>query len=94
LVNERARLRRLDAALRVAAALLGTAPAAVAGGVGLARFLPWNEGARSTTGLLLVIPLWIGAMCTVFLKPSAARAWLTCAVLTALFSAPLLLVPS
>ncbi|WP_437589110.1 hypothetical protein [Sorangium sp. So ce1000] len=81
------RLARLDAVLRVLAALVGTLPLAVAGSSCLARFAPLAEATRSILGFVLVVPLWLAAMCVAFLARSAARAWGVCAALGAVLLA-------
>ncbi|AUX23903.1 hypothetical protein SOCEGT47_044330 [Sorangium cellulosum] len=83
----RPRLARLEAPLRVAAALVGTLPVAVLSSVCLARVVPLSEGARGTLGFSLVVPLWVAAMCVAFLARNAARAWGVCAALTAALAA-------
>ena len=75
---ERAWARRLDATLRVLAALLGTMPVAVLAAVCLARFLPFAEATRFTLGFTLAFPLWLACMCVAFLARSGARAWGWC----------------
>jgi hypothetical protein len=79
---ERVPPRRLDATLRVAAALVATLPVAVLASVVLARFLPFAEAARFTLGFTLAIPLWVGGMCVVFLTRDARRVWLGAFVAT------------
>ncbi|WP_437832152.1 hypothetical protein [Sorangium sp. So ce1153] len=81
------RLARLDALLRVLAALLGTLPLAFLASVCLSRFAPLAEGARSILGWSLAVPLWVAAMCVVFLARSGARAWGGCAALSAVLFA-------
>ena len=76
------RLGRWEVPLRVAAALLGTAPVALLLGVCLARVLPLPATTRFTLGLTLVLPLWVSGMCVGFVARSAARAWLACGVLS------------
>ncbi|WP_441290379.1 hypothetical protein ACSRUE_07305 [Sorangium sp. KYC3313] len=88
------RLARLDAALRVLAALVGTLPLAVLASVCLARFAPLAESTRSALGFSLVVPLWLAAMCFAFLARSAARAWGVCAALGAVLLALAYVVPS
>ncbi|WP_437528323.1 hypothetical protein WME79_44770 [Sorangium sp. So ce726] len=87
------RLARLDSALRVLAALVGTLPLAVLASVCLARFAPLAEDTRSALGFSLVVPLWLAAMCFAFLTRSAARAWGACAALGALLLALAYVVP-
>ncbi|WP_437277999.1 hypothetical protein WME90_43365 [Sorangium sp. So ce375] len=87
------RRARLDAALRVLAALIGTLPLAVLGSVCLARFAPFGEATRSAVGFSLVVPLWLAAMCVAFLARSAARAWGGCAALGAVLLALAYWVP-
>jgi hypothetical protein len=66
---ERAWKPLADAALRIAAALVGTLPAAVLAAVCLARFLPLGEATRFTLGFMLAIPLWVAAICSGFIRP-------------------------
>ncbi|WP_437293218.1 hypothetical protein [Sorangium sp. So ce426] len=87
------RLARLDGTLRVLAALIGTLPLAVLGGVCLARFAPLAEATRSALGFALVVPLWLAAMCVAFLARSAARAWSVCAAIGAVLLALAYAVP-
>ncbi|WP_437675082.1 hypothetical protein [Sorangium sp. So ce131] len=88
-----ARSARLNAALRVLAALVGTLPIAVLGGACLSRFAPLAEEARFILGYALAVPLWVGAMCLAFLARSAARAWAVCAAISALLGALAYAVP-
>jgi hypothetical protein len=85
---------RADAALRIAAALAGTLPAAVLAAVCLARFLPLDEATRFTLGFMLAIPLWVTAICFVFLARSGARAWGLCLAASAALAALAVGVPS
>ncbi|WP_437633791.1 hypothetical protein [Sorangium sp. So ce854] len=87
------RIARLEAPLRVVAALVGTLPVALLSGVCLARFAPLSEGARGALGFSLVVPLWVAAMCVAFLARSAARAWGMCAALSAVLFALAYAVP-
>lgn len=86
-------IARLDAALRVLAALVGTLPLAVLASVCLARFAPFAESTRAALGFSLVVPLWLAAMCFAFLARSAARAWGVCAALGAVLLALAYVVP-
>lgn len=78
---------RLDAWLRILAALAGTLPLALLASAALARFLPLSEDTRFAIGFTLAIPLWITAMCFTFLARSGARAWGLCIAAGALFAA-------
>lgn len=78
---------RLDAWLRVLAALVGTLPAALFASASLARFPPLSEDARFALGFTLAIPLWITAMCFAFLARSGTRAWGVCLGVTAILAA-------
>lgn len=84
---------RADGALRIAAGLAGTLPAAVFASVCLARFLPFSESARLTLGFMLAIPLWITAVCFAFLARSGARAWAWCLAVSAALAAIAVGVP-
>lgn len=75
---EPAQKPRVDAVHRVLAALVGTLPVAVLASACVARFLPLAEAARFILGFTLAIPLWVTAMCFVFLARSGARAWGFC----------------
>ncbi len=83
-MTERAWSGRLDATLRVLAALVGTLPLAVLASVCLARRLPLAEGARLTLGFTLAIPVWVAVMCLVFLARGGWRAWGLCSAATLL----------
>ena len=74
---------RLEVALRLLAALVGTAGPALYAAIALARFLPASEEPRFIVGFLLFVPFWVGAMCAAFLARSAARSWAVCVLLTA-----------
>ena len=93
-MGERSRMYRLDATLRVLAAVAGTLPAAVLAAVCLARFLPLDEPTRFTLGFLLAIPLWVTASCVVFLARSGARAWGLCLAVSVCLAAIVVGVPS
>lgn len=90
---ERALKTRADAVLWIVAAVVGTLPAAVFASVCLARFLPFAEAARFTLGFMLAIPLWVTAMCFVFLMRSGARAWGWCLGVSAALAALAIGVP-
>jgi len=81
-VSNRSAAGATEVFLRNAAALLGTAPVALLFGVCLAQALPLAPGKRFTLAFLLVLPLWVTAMCVAFVARSAARAWLVCGLLT------------
>jgi hypothetical protein len=70
---------RLDTALLVLAATLGTLPIALFVGAILARFLPVSADARFALGFGLTIPVWLAAMCAALLARSGARALCICA---------------
>ena len=78
---ERVPWGRLDVALRIVAAVVGTVPFALGSSVLLARFLAADEETRFAVGFTLVIPLWVGAMCVAFLSHSGKRACLVCGAL-------------
>jgi hypothetical protein len=78
---------RLDAWLRVLAALAGTLPVALLASAALARFLPLSEDTRFAIGFTAAIPLWITAMCFAFLARSGERAWAVCIAATVLLAA-------
>jgi len=65
-MGDRPWLRRMQGALRVSAATLGTLLIATIACVALARFVPMQEEDRFTIGFALVTPLWIAAMCVAF----------------------------
>lgn len=71
-------MSRLDASLRVTAALLGTLPAAVLAAICLTRYLPLDPESGLVVGLLLALPLWVAGMCLCSLARSGRRAWLWC----------------
>ena len=60
---------------RTLAAVVGTAPAALALGLALATALPLPVGWRLLVGAHAVVPLWVGLMCGTFLAPDGRRAW-------------------
>lgn len=64
------------------AATLGTLPVALLGAAAIGRFLPLSIDARFALAFLLVIPLWIWAMCVAFLARSGIRAWGWCIALS------------
>jgi hypothetical protein len=70
--------RRLDTALLVLAATLGTLPIALFVGALLARFLPVSADARFALGFGLTIPTWLAIMCVALLARSGARAFCIC----------------
>lgn len=78
---------RLDAALRVVAALLGTLPLAALVSVCLARHLPLSRDAAFAIAYVALIPTWITAMCLAFLARSGLRCLLLCAALSGLLAA-------
>lgn len=80
------RLRRIDRALRVGAALVGTLPVAVLSGLLAARLLPGPEDVRFAVGHAMVVPIWIGGMCLAALARSGTRAWIACMSLVAFLS--------
>ena len=61
---------------RTLAALLGSLPVAVGGGIALAAILPLPLTERYAVGSYSVFPIWVGVACAVFLAESARRAWL------------------
>ena len=81
------RATRAGSASRVAAALVGTLPAAVLAAICAARFLPLAEETRVVVGLTLAIPLWLTAMCLTSLVRAGRWAWLWCLGATAVLSA-------
>jgi hypothetical protein len=72
--------------LRWSAALAGTLPPAVLAAVALARHLPLSIELRYALGFLLLIPLWVAAICTACLIERGGRAWLLCLALTGLLA--------
>jgi len=92
-VSARVAASRLDASLRVLAAIAGTLPVAALASTALARFLPLPEDVRASIGFVVAVPLWIAAMCVAFLARSGKRAWLGCAGATALLAALVYGVP-
>lgn len=66
------------------AALFGTLPVALFAAAAIGRFLPLSADARFALAFLLVIPLWIAAMCVAFLTKNGARAWACCITLSVL----------
>lgn len=84
---------RIDAAARVAAALVGSLPPAMFASVCLARFLPCAEDVRVAVGFAAPLPLWVATMCAAFVARTGARAWALCAALSVAFGALALGVP-
>ena len=78
---------------KVLAALLGTLPASILAAAALARFAPAEEPTRLALGYALALPIWIAAMCLVALVRSGRRAWLLCALATAVAGALALAIP-
>lgn len=76
-----------NATLCTLAALFGTLPVALLAAAALGRFLPLSADARFALAFLLVIPLWIAAMCVAFLARRGAQAWAWCIGLSALLAA-------
>ena len=70
------RKRAVHATSKTLAAILGTAPVALALGIAVALLLPASPGVRFAIGFHGVIPVWIALMCVVFNARSARRAWL------------------
>jgi hypothetical protein len=58
------------------AAIVGTAPVALALGVVLALLLPTSPSMSLAIGVHAVIPAWVALMCVVFNARNARRAWL------------------
>ena len=85
-MTKRAGTGNVDATLRVLAAVLGTLPVALVASVCLARFLPLAEATRFAIGISLSVPLWVAAMCFVFLARSGWRALGACLTAALLFS--------
>lgn len=81
---------RLTTLARVLAALVGTLPPALLAGVVIAAYAPLARDLRFALGYGLVLPMWVAAMCLVFLARRPMHAWLLCLLGTALL---LLLVP-
>jgi hypothetical protein len=71
---------------RVTASMLGTLPVAVLAAMVVARYLPARDEVRLAVGFLLLIPLWVTGICTVFLARSGGRAWLRCLVLAGILA--------
>jgi hypothetical protein len=69
---------RHEAVLRWVCALVGTVPACVLLGVAAARSLPLSLDARFVIGVLLPLPAWVAACCTVSLSRSATQAITWC----------------
>jgi hypothetical protein len=85
---------RIIAALRIAAALVGTLPVAVLAAICVAKYAPLDAEPRFVAGFLLVIPLWVAAICWVFLARGAARAWLACGLAALVLAALVCALPS
>lgn len=60
---------------RTLAALVGTAPVALAAGVTLTLALPLPLAWRLLVGPHAVMPLWVALMCAAFLARDGRRAW-------------------
>ncbi|MEY2931395.1 MAG: hypothetical protein RL033_2144 [Pseudomonadota bacterium] len=69
---------RLDRLLLVAAVILGTLPIALLTSAALARYLPLSDDARFAVGFVVVIPLWVTAMCIALLAKTGLRAFVWC----------------
>ena len=80
---ERAVGNRVDAALRLTAALIPTAVIALHVSVLAARWLPCTDGARFCVAYYLPLPLWLVLACAVARTRRGGRAWLGCASLAA-----------
>ena len=76
-----------DGWLHTSAALGGTLPVALCASICMARYLPLELSARFAVGFLSVIPLWVAAMCVVWLARTGARAWQWCAAATLVLGA-------
>jgi hypothetical protein len=78
---------RIDGALRVSGALLGTLPPSVLACAALAAVLPVSPGAALATGVLITIPVWVAAMCAGFLARRGWLLWIVCLAATAALAA-------
>jgi hypothetical protein len=78
---------------KVLAALVGTLAPSILAAAALGRFAPASEPARFALGYALALPIWIAAMCLVALAPTGRRAWLLCALATAVAGALALAIP-
>lgn len=74
---------RLDAALRITAALAGTTGPALLAAASLAAYLPCGPGLRFAIAFFAFIPLWVTAMTLTFLVKRGWLAWLLCLLVTA-----------
>ena len=70
---------RVDGVLRTVGALVGTFPLAILVAGALAAYLPLSSAVRFPLGVMLVIPLWVAAMCAGFLAPRGWQLWLAIA---------------
>lgn len=70
--------RRLDAIVRVSAALLGTLAPSLLATAALAAHLPIAADLRFAIGFFAFIPLWVTAMTVAFLARSGWRTWALC----------------
>lgn len=84
---------RVDAALRVLAATLGTAPLALFTAALVARFAPLSTDGRFALAYIGVIPLWIVLMCFAFLARHGARALAVCLGASLMLAALLSIAP-
>ncbi|HVK73946.1 MAG TPA: hypothetical protein VM734_11535 [Kofleriaceae bacterium] len=86
----RSRVRRalvaVDGGLRTLGALVGTFPVAMLVAAALAAYLPLPAEVRFPIGGLLVVPLWVAAMCAAFLTPRGWQVWLAILALVALLA--------
>jgi hypothetical protein len=70
------RKRAVHDTSKTLAAVLGTAPVALALGIAVALLLPASPGVRFAIGFHGVIPVWVTLICVVFNARSARRAWI------------------
>ena len=86
-------VERLDGALLIATATLGTLPVALLSSACLARFLPLSADARYALAFSTAIPIWLTAMCVIFLARSGKRSALACLVASSALATMVFAVP-
>lgn len=75
LAERTTRTKRINAFLRITAAIVGAGVAAVALSVLLSLMVPLSADARFAVGFFLMPFLWVATMCLGFLFRSGGRAW-------------------
>ncbi len=78
---------------RVLASTLGVVPASVLATAAVARFAPLSQPAAFGLAYALWVPIWVACACWASRAPSAARAWLFAAVVTAVAAACVFAIP-